>query len=207
MKDVQQSRKQTNAMRRQSRTAEAALNASIRPLLVDVPRHTMRTIHVQERPGEKHPEELDVSAILASVGETTRTGSLVVPVRNVGAGVALGLAAAATFDRDAVGSPIARGEAPSVIAAGEPDAIWFSDTPGPPSVAAETPLVRLLREDKEDLVVEVAYSDVAGRQESATSLYLTKSGTTDRDYRVTRVVPGHRPRLTTQQLEEQGDGR
>ena len=100
-----------------------------------------------------------------------------------------------------MGEPVARGEAASVIAAAEIGRIWFEDTPGPASVAAETPLVRLLRSD-EDLVVEVASSDVAGGQEAATSLYLTKSGRTDRAYRVTRVVLGHAPRLTAELIQQ-----
>lgn len=140
--------------------------------------------------------------ISASVDEVSRIAHLMVPVRNVGAGPALGLAAAATVAREGtVGEPVARGEAASVIAAAEIGRIWFEDTPGPASVAAETPLVRLLRSD-EDLVVEVASSDVAGGQEAATSLYLTKSGRTDRAYRVTRVVLGHAPRLTAELIQQ-----
>lgn len=188
-----------DAAKQQTKAAEGALNASLRPLIIDIPRHTTRTIQLQDRPGEKRPVEIDLSVISSDIAESTRTGSLTVPVRNVGPGVALGLAAAVTFAHgDLVGAPVARGEAPSVIAPGEPEAIWFEDTAGPASAAAETPLVRLLKEG-EDLVVEIAYSDVAGRV-SASSLTLTKSGTTDRTHRVTRVDPGHEPRLTVDQV-------
>lgn len=188
---------QTEAAKRQGEAAEAALSASVRPLLIDVPVHTMRTIQVQEQPGETHPATLDISVIAASVFEDTRTAQLTVPVRNVGSGVARGVAAAVTVaGKDVVGSAIARGTAPSVIAAGESNWIWFEDTAGPASSAAQTPLVGLLRTE-EDLVVEVAYCDAAGRQIAASSLYLTKSGRTDRSYRVREVDPGHACRLTT----------
>ena len=196
-------RSQTDAAQRQSVAAEAALNASARPLLIDIPRHTMKTIQVQERPGVEHPEEIDLSVITSRIDQSPRAGQMMVPVRNVGAGVALGLAAAAglVIELEAAGATVAHGEAPSVIAAGESAAVWFEDTAGVASAAAEPPLAYLLRAGA-DLVVEVAYCDVSGRQEAATSLYLTKSGTTDRTYRVTGVEPGHSPRLTLEQLNE-----
>jgi hypothetical protein len=187
-------RGQTEAATRQSVTAEAALNASVRPLLVDVPLHTMRTIYGQERPGGKHPAGVDVSVISASIDEGTRTARLTVPVRNIGAGPAIGLGVAVTREDD--DATIARGKAPSVVAAGDSDWYWFEDTAGTASAAAVTPLVHLLQSN-EDLVVEVAYADIANRQEAATSLYLTRSGRTDRSYRVTKVAPGHEPRLTS----------
>ena len=191
-------RDQAEALRDQSKAADAALNASVRPLLIDVPYHTTRTIQVQEKPGEKHPAEVEVSVIWGEVALTARTGRLTVPVRNVGAGVALGLSAAVTVPReDVVGEPIARGNAPSVIPAGETEWVWFEDTAGPASAAANTSLVYLL-ESGADLVLEVAYSDGAGSQEAATSIYLTKSGRTDRSYRVDKVVPGHARRLTAE---------
>lgn len=200
-KELEQVRQQTEAANRQSNAAEAALNASVRPLLADVPRHTMQRIQVQERPGEKRAADVDLSVISSEIAPTTRTGRLTVPVRNVGAGVALGVTAAAglVIEQGAVGATVARGRAPSVIAAGESGTVWFEDTVGVASAAAETPLVYLLRAGA-DLVVEVAYRDVSGRQLAATSLYLTKSGTTDRSHRVTRVDPGHEPRLTVEQL-------
>ena len=62
------------------------------------------------------------------------------------------------------------GEAPSVVAPGESEVIWFVDKEVVGSAAAETPLVRLLRE-REDLIVEIAYSDIAGRV-TASRLFL-----------------------------------
>jgi hypothetical protein len=158
---------------------------------------------MQERPGVKHPEEVDLSVITSQIDESPRVGKMVIPVRNVGAGVARGLAAATglVIEQEAIGATVARGEAPYVIAAGESAAVWFEDAAGVASAAAETPLAYLLRSGA-DLVVEIAYCDVSGRQEAATSLYLTKSGTTDRTYRVTGVEPGHPPRLTLEQLQE-----
>lgn len=189
-------RSQAEAADRQSKVAEDALNASVRPLLTDVPLHTTRAIHgvlMQERGSA--PVHVDESVISGSVQEN-RTGRLIVPIRNVGAGIARVLAAVVTVAREGgTGEPLARGRAPSVIATGEIDRVWFEDTPGPASAAAETPLVRLLQSG-EDLVVEIAYSDLAGRQETATSLYLTESGRTDRAYRVTRVEPDQPRRFT-----------
>ena len=54
-------RSQAEAAQSQSVAAEAALNASARPLVIDIPRHTMKTVQVQQRPGIKHPEEVDLS--------------------------------------------------------------------------------------------------------------------------------------------------
>lgn len=188
---------QAESARRQSSAAEAALNASLRPLVIDVPRHSMRTIWVRDQ-GERRPEAVDSSVISATVRETTRTGSLTVPVRNVGSGAALGVAVAVSNYREkTAGGRIAEGEAPSVIPAGEADWLVFEDMEGAAAVAGVTPLVDLLRSE-EDLVVEVAYSDAAGRQESATQLYLTRSGQIDRVYRVTTAVIGQPRRLTAE---------
>jgi hypothetical protein len=144
------------------------------------------------------PADVDVSVISAAIHETTRTGRLTIPVRSVGADLARGLAAAVTIDReDAIGESVARGNAPSVIAAGESAWLWFEDTAGAASAAPQTPLVRLPLSE-EDLVVEVAYSEVAGRQDTASSLRVTRSGRTDRSYRITKVVPGHPRRFTVE---------
>ncbi len=184
-------RAQADAARRQTEAAEAALQASIKPLLVGVPLD-YRPAAARDSRSMSRSASTDFS-VRSGVGDQ-RTGSLSVPVRNVGAGVARGLSAVVTVARrDAIGEPVARGYAPSLIVAGEIDRVTFEDTPGPASVAAVTPLVRLLQSD-DDLVVEVAYSDVAGRQEAATSLYLTTVGET---HLVTSVEPGHERRLTT----------
>jgi hypothetical protein len=127
----------------------------------------------------------------------------VVPVRNVGAGVALGLAAAVTVARAAIGEPVVRGEPPSAIAVGDHGHVWFG---GPDERLREQATVAGDPEQREhlrhplalgeDLVLEIAYADVSGREEVATSLYLTKSGLIDRAYRVTKVEPRHQRRFT-----------
>ena len=134
-------RSQADATHRQSVAAEAALNASARPLLIDIPRHTMKTIQVQEKAGIKRPEEVDLSVIRSETSERAHTGRMTVPVRNVGAGAGLGLAAAAglVIEQGAVGATVARGKAPSVIAAGQSGVIWFEDKARVASAAAEPP--------------------------------------------------------------------
>ena len=63
---------QTEAATRQSEAAEAALNASVRPLLIDVPLYTTRTIQVQEEPAKMGPADVDLSVISASGDEVSR---------------------------------------------------------------------------------------------------------------------------------------
>ena len=74
---------QLDAAQRQSEAAEVALNASLRPLVIDVPRHTMKTIQVQQQPGAKHAEEVDLSAITSGIGESPRAGRLMVLVETL----------------------------------------------------------------------------------------------------------------------------
>ena len=70
--------------------------------------------------------------ITSGINESPRAGQMMIPVRNVGPGVALGLGAAAglVIEQGAAGATVARGRAQSVIAAGESGAIWFEDTAG-----------------------------------------------------------------------------
>jgi hypothetical protein len=70
--------------------------------------------------------------------------------------------------------------------------VTFEDTAG---AAEQSPLEHLLA-STEDLVVEIAYTDIAGRQEAATSIYLTNSGEAGGAYRVTAVSPGGTRRFT-----------
>jgi hypothetical protein len=83
---------QAEAVKRQSEVAEAALQASIKPLLIDVPLHSMQAGYVGSRSGSAHTDFSVNSEIMPEM----RTGSLTVPVRNVGAGVARGLSAVVT---------------------------------------------------------------------------------------------------------------
>jgi hypothetical protein len=121
-------RTQTDAAQRQSRAAEEALIASVVPVLLDTPRYTMFQVpkKILERLGYRSPlgppvpSEIDLSII--SANDSATFPSLVVPVRNMGAGVALGLAAAVTIE--AMPTPIARGEPPSAIAVGGHGHVW-----------------------------------------------------------------------------------
>lgn len=201
---------QADAAKRQSVAAEAALLASVASQLLDIPRHTMFQLpqNIIERMdyrspiGQPAPSEIDLSII--SANESADAASLVVPVRNVGAGVALGRAAAVTVALEgAVGEPVVGGEPPSAIAVGDHGHVWFG---GPDERLGEQATVighpeqreRLLHllTLREDLIVEIAYADVSGRQETASSLYLTRSGELGRAYRVIRVELRHDRRLT-----------
>jgi hypothetical protein len=203
-------RDQADASKRQSEPAEAALTAFVAPQLLDIPLHTMFRLptnsleRLRDRSaiGPPAPSEIDLSVI--SADDSPDATTLVVPVRNVGAGVALGLAAAVRVARDtAIGEPVVRGEPPSAIAVGDHGHVWFG---GPDERLSEQATVigdpeqrehlRHLFALGEDLVLEIAYAEVSGRREVATSLYLTKSGRIDRAYRVTRVVPRHQRRFT-----------
>jgi hypothetical protein len=203
-------RTQAEATKRQSEAAESALIASVAPQLLDIPLHTMFQIPKSriEPPRDRSdiarlgPSEIDLSVITAN--DSADAASLVVPVRNVGAGVALGLAAAVTVAREgASGEPVVRGEPESAIAVGDRGHVWFGgpdERLGEQATAIGDPEqrthLRHLLALGEDLVVEIAYADGSGRQAVATSFYLTKSGRVDRAYRVTRVVPRHERRFT-----------
>ncbi len=188
---------QGQEMKRQGDVAEAALNASIRPLLINVPEGTTHTVN--DLPGFFGSVEVDRGLVAAEIAEG-RAGRLAVPVRNVGAGLALGVVAVAAFAQNPGRRVVARAAAPSVIAPGEHDSIYFADTAGAASAAAQSPLVTLL-ESKEDLVVEVVYTDVAGRQKAATTFHLTPDDVTvPNTYRVTAVEPGHEQRITPEAL-------
>ena len=183
-------RDQTEAAKRQSEVAEAALSASVRPLLVDIPSHTMRPAQMApwnlDESGQPQKRELDISEIAADV--TGRGAWLRVPIRNVGAGVARVLAASVTL-KHPIGGAVVSGTVPSVVVNGEYGRVLFWV---PPGFEENDPLTHLLRSN-ETLIVEVAYSDLAGRQETATSLTLSKTGP---DYRVIDVEPEHPRRLT-----------
>lgn len=167
--------------------------------MINVAEGTTHT--VTELPGHLGPVEIERALVAAEIAEG-RAGRLAVPVRNVGAGLALGVVAVAAFAQNPGRRVVARAAAPSVIAPGEHESIYFADTAGPASAAAQTPLVTLL-ESKEDLVVEVVYTDVAGRQKAATTLHLTPDDVTmPNTYRVTAVEPGHKQRITPEALTE-----
>jgi hypothetical protein len=179
---------QAESTRRQSEAAEAALNASVRPLLLDVPRHTYRPVVEGYR---RQLEQVDVSAIIA-VADRDEV-SLTVPIRNAGAGIALVVAVAITVARDgAIGEPVVPGEPPSAVVAREEAAVFFEETGGSDQRVALEHLLTC----GEDLVIEVAYTDIAGRQEAATLLYVTQTGQAAQKLRVRRVVPAQPRRWT-----------
>jgi hypothetical protein len=188
---------------RGTEVAEDALAASVRPLLISVPRHTARPIvpTAAERlaltmPGGVNlPTEVDVSEIFSRVD--AEGARLNVPVRNVGAGVARILAANVTARGDSDAAPVVPSTSDSaVIAPGEHGYVTFEPDPRSED---NTLLTTLLAIEEAPLLVEVAYSDIAGRQETATSLILQRHE--DR-YRVVDVSPDHTRRLTAPSHED-----
>lgn len=166
-------RGQADAAQRQSEVAEAALNASIRPLILDVPRESDRYPRAfgprDAQPGSDEAPENDFG-----IGFTPDHHTLVLPVRNVGAGVARMIAATVATEDSLV-----HGNVPSVIAAGETDFVsfWPVDFMAPEPFALGRTIV----------YIEVAYSDIAGSQESATRFQLDPSA--ERFYVVAEVEP------------------
>jgi len=167
--------KQIAETQRQSVTAEAALTASIRPVLVDVPRPTFRrgpktTTLNPAGFGTKSTADIDVSQIRSESADERLY--LIVPVRNVGPGPARVTAVTVTAAGEGqTGAPVAVGRGPSVIAAGEVAEVRFTAETG----SGPAKLIQLLRTD-DDLVVEASYTDVAGRQGAASQLLLQKRG-------------------------------
>jgi hypothetical protein len=94
-----------------------------------------------------------------------------VPVRNIGAGVARLLGTILTVARnDAIGEPlVSAAQVPSVIAPAEVGYLFFSSESEPHPGAVKRPV-----QSAEILVVEIAYSDVAGRQEAASQIDLKR---------------------------------
>jgi hypothetical protein len=150
---------------RQSIAAEEALNASVRPLIAHVPEGALG--HSTRGPGEA-PATVDVGVIYLLVDDSRQRARLHVPIRNIGQGVARMIATVVTVDRtDATGSPLVSGNIPSVIAPNETANAEFSSAFEP-----ERGRLKLLLQSRETLVVEVAYTDVSGRQEAASQIVI-----------------------------------
>jgi hypothetical protein len=192
---VNQLANQTEEARRQTEAAEAALNASIRPLIADVPRGTLReaanyALYVGEQSRDRPDTRVvDVSVIHAGVSQSGQT-FLYVPVRNVGAGSAR-MIAVGVADADAGEVKVAvPGRLPSVLAPTEVGVALFSDADS----ASDRVVLAVLLGTADALVVEVAYTDVSGKQEAATQLFLTSPPTRrfdelDLAYEVSDVRP------------------
>lgn len=188
-------RQQGVTMQRQTEAAEEALNASVRPLVVDVPRRTTQTVALsfheqmrcrnrpEESPGRR---EIDASRIVSSEDvEESEPPFLTVPIRNVGPGVALVVAARlAVASQDLRNVLSANGEMTNVIAPGEIVRVTFQHHEPQPGW-----LLQRMRSD-EALVVEIAYTDVSGRQPTASRLSLARvKDDPDRSYSVPQTYP------------------
>lgn len=150
---------QVELSKRQSHTAELALNASIRPLIADAPPRS--------------------GAARAAVGDAEV--SLWLPIQNIGAGVALLTAVALTREVPMTPPNIVRGKAPAVLAAGEPVLAKVS----PEREPSISQLRELLAADY-NLLLELVYTDVAGGQETVTHIIYKRDG---EQYAVSHIVP------------------
>jgi hypothetical protein len=190
-------REQAEAAARQTVTAEAALNASVQPLLLDVPYGTIlrvppsprKTIEAAKRGEPVQATESDASHIYWDISEHRTMLSF--RVQNAGPGAARLQSSYLTQARDLTPPLSVRNERQSVVAPGQLALLVFSSDDEPRDELGT--LTRILESD-EELLVEVAYSDVSGRQRTATRFYLQKSEGVI--YRITRVEPLVEPQFT-----------
>ena len=190
-------RQQTEAAARQSTAAEAALNASVQPLLVDVPYGTIlrvapsrrRTMTAAQGGTAAQSSESDASAIYWNVSEHRTMLSF--RVQNVGQGAARLQRYVLTYVRDFTSPVSVRVERSRVVAPGQLTLLTFSSDDEP---SDERGWLTFLLESDEPLAVEMVYTDVAGRQGTATRLHLQKNS--DGIYHVNYVDALVEPRFT-----------
>jgi hypothetical protein len=174
---------QTRSMRRQSEVAEAALLASVQPLLLDVPEGTLKDgVMPDPLGGGTSTFRFDRSRIQSSI---SREPHLTIAVRNVGQGVARVTQAVLGVPRQPRGRPelLLRGEAPTALAPGEVADLKFTN-----SSASETDVASLMM-DNLSLVVQVEYTDIAGRQPSSLVIHLSRTPVNQggNEYNVARI--------------------
>jgi hypothetical protein len=169
---------------RQSALTEEALTASVRPLIADVPQPTFSELLVSPGPdsnqtgaelgGTGHSsdetsvgvERVDVSRITWHVVDDDEA-HLIVPIRNVGAGVARIVTAVVSVG--IAQKPLVGQVAPRVLGREQIAQIRFKSDPDP----SVEDLGYMLKA-RADLTVEVAYRDVTGDYETATLLHLKR---------------------------------
>jgi len=192
-KELELLREQTEAARQQSETAQAALRASIRPILVDVPENTLREIKwhggaaAVTSGGSPHEgtRKVDISMVSVSIEEDhPEIGPhiiLAAPVRNVGAGVAMIRDVRWLIGRSGAGVHIVVGTArQKTVPVGEHAELRFEV---PYGAADYQPSYEAIEREK-DLLVEVIYADLGAQQVSRTQLSLRRQGGPGHPYRV-----------------------
>ncbi len=192
-------RDQTQAAMRHSEAAEAALNASVAPLILDVPPRTLRPgplrTRYTERAGRSEEGKLvtdrpDIDVSVITWDADRSPAWLRIPIRNVGAGLALLDAASLTVEGEDGSWNVldaAPEDIPSVVPPGEIRQLVF--------VSEDTSLNAMVVSD-DPLVVEVSYADVSGEQGAATILYVAKASKPRRHMYVRDVLPAVDHRLT-----------
>ena len=170
-------RQQAAAAQAQSATAEQALRASIRPVIIDVPKGTLREVRRHDwfwpmrRSGEPRPPEttkVDVSRVRISFGDPDepqdRELKLDVPIRNVGAGLALIQRAVLHANVDCWTGRTSQQNLP----VGEVAAAYFDTPEGSQEYEATVRVTNA----KRPLTLEIVYTDLAGGQTSHSFLHL-----------------------------------
>jgi len=204
--ELLQIRQQTEAAQKQGVAAEEALSVSVRPLLLDSPeewplklwmRVLFRVLHipVSMLPGPfrraRISSEIHGSRVNTLVTDEAALAFLT--VRNVGAGLArIHAAVIAPAEGGIIGEPLASAStSPSVIAPADKNDITFMDESGA--------LRKLLLSDR-NAVIEIAYSDIANRQDAATIFYMSRLPGVNEYYLIDRVDPGRRRQLTAERV-------
>lgn len=190
-RQLQELKNQAVEARRQSNAAETALNASVRALIVNVPFGTGLKIPLgpeppggfrQTEPGAPDPTPpLDLATINDELNSLD-DALLYLPVRNVGPGVAVFVRDKTRVTLDATRRPVVPGiTAVDVLAPGEATYLVFRS-----DAEREEGDLALILSKAEHLIVEVAYTDLSGRQEAATQIKIGRRDDTGR-YDVARV--------------------
>jgi hypothetical protein len=179
--------RQAEAAQRQSEIAEAALGASIRPLIVDVPHGTFREVArnpfpvVTTRaawPPDTSKQDVSVVFVLPESAEQSERGlrylNVSAPMRNVGSGVAM-LINVWLVVPFADGQPTrAMGVVDQqALPPGEVTYARFESIQGDTDHAAVWDAV-IERGDEVEVLID--YTDLAGQQRSKTSLFLRPLG-------------------------------
>jgi hypothetical protein len=165
---------QSNAMKSQSETAQSSLHASVRPLIVEVPWGTPKEVAVDRPPWRWSPTsgsfKIDVSQV--TLLKSAAQYDLIVPVRNVGTGVAV-LTVILLEISDEAGSIFLDGHAaPPSVPSQETADLVFSIAKGENGWTE----LRKAVSQRAFLTASVHYCDLAGDQGSETRLRLAWRG-------------------------------
>ena len=187
-------REHAEAAQKQSTLAEAALNASIRPLLVEVPPGMVKEVKAwnwfafgvlgtQEK--QRDTEKIDISRVRFKIDEDgeeqTSEIDMTVPIRNVGVGPAMlrGVRLEVPLEDGGVHIVVGRAEH-STLPVAEATNLLFEVPYG----TADWEPLRSAAERRANLTAEAIYTDLGGKQESRTLIHLKGTGEEAVTYKV-----------------------